>query len=474
MKYIYIILIYVFFTEAIYAQKIINGGSYSGNIYWSGTILINGDVTIMEDCKLTITPGTKLLFSANTDNLKNGVDKTRGELIVRGTLIARGSESRKIIFTSNSKTPQMGDWYGIRFIKAKSNAKVDYCIIEYAYNGISIKNSPITINNSEIRYNYYSGIQVDVKAKPKLIHNIVSENGYAGLLCELGASPVLTDNFITLNNIGVIIFSLSQPNLGNLAQGHNFNPGRNRILNNEKYAIYNHSRKAVFAQNNLWGTQTRKTILDKIFDGEDDQKFGRINFEPIYNQRKDPSKLDSFLLISQSAQKSKDEQLIQRIISNIESTNIANHQKGLNENSGTIKNSVIKKQVKNITPLYASLSADNHFSSQISVRNEKDIDSIDYKRVFLEPFIDDGKKNIIKRERLNLTQSLRKAIQPGSVRIKVVVALNGAVASAEVLKSMNNTVDSAVLDTVKKYKYKPGMVNGNPVQFSTTEVFRFE
>ena len=153
--------------------------------------------------------------------------------------------------------------------------------MEYAYDGITIKKSKIQVSNCEIRYNYHSGLSVDVKSNPKITRNIISENDYAGIICTLGSYPILSDNLITLNGMGLVILSSSKPNLGRLQKGDSYNPGRNRIMQNEEYDIYNHSNKEIFAENNFWSSARLKDIALNLFDNRDDSKYGIIDFNPL-------------------------------------------------------------------------------------------------------------------------------------------------------------------------------------------------
>ena len=131
MKKIILFSLIIFSIQITIAQnRTIDGGEFTGNVHWSGRILIRGDVTIASSCRLVIEPGTRIIFEPNTDVRKSGIDKTRSELIVRGVLIARGRAGEKITFTSSAGSPRMADWYGIEFLHVKSQSIIEYCIIE--------------------------------------------------------------------------------------------------------------------------------------------------------------------------------------------------------------------------------------------------------------------------------------------------------------------------------------------------------
>ncbi len=89
-------------------------GEILRNTRWSGEIYINGDVTVPPGVILTIEPGTRIYFKPKTDVLKAGKDRERAELNINGMVLAKSnSMTSPILFTSESKKPQMNDWYGI-------------------------------------------------------------------------------------------------------------------------------------------------------------------------------------------------------------------------------------------------------------------------------------------------------------------------------------------------------------------------
>ena len=79
-------------------------GVLSGDETWSGDVVITGTVMIPGDITLSIEPGTTVEFAAGRDI----------ELIVKGTLIAEGTESDPITFTSDAENPAKWDWTWIR------------------------------------------------------------------------------------------------------------------------------------------------------------------------------------------------------------------------------------------------------------------------------------------------------------------------------------------------------------------------
>ena len=58
---------------------------------WSGEVTVTGDVVVPYGYTLTIHPGTRIIFKANTDDRSSGNDLNRCELIVKGRLDAQGT-----------------------------------------------------------------------------------------------------------------------------------------------------------------------------------------------------------------------------------------------------------------------------------------------------------------------------------------------------------------------------------------------
>ncbi len=123
-------------TEFAHQEKAI---LIRGTERWEGHVRLIGDVIIDEGATLIIEPGTTVKFSTR-DHFRGGVDTARCELIVRGTLVAKGTLKRKIYLTSDSHNPkltpkprksQSGDWYGIRAEGKSAKLEIEHCEIQY-------------------------------------------------------------------------------------------------------------------------------------------------------------------------------------------------------------------------------------------------------------------------------------------------------------------------------------------------------
>ena len=78
------------------------------------------------------------------------------------------------------------------------------------------------------------------------------------------------------------------------------------------------------------------------------------------------------------------------------------------------------------------------------------------------------------KPKINSSKIPRNFWTTGEVRVKVDVNQRGEVTSASILRGLNDIVDQVVLETVKNFEYESGLINGQPVKFTTSEVFRFK
>jgi len=486
--YILIITVSAGFTQI----QLNKGQVISTSERWSGTIVIEGDVLVTSSGRLTIDPGSRILFRPHMDRRKSGRDKTRSELIVLGVLMAKGQINNKIIFSSAGKQPRMGDWQGITLMNYRHSCVIDYAVIEYAYNGLNIKKSNPQIMNSQIQFNYNAGIAVELQAKPKIIGNIISENGYAGIICNTGARPVLTDNMITKNELGLINFGTALPNLGNLQKGADYNIGRNGILDNHKYNIYNHSIYELKAENDTWGSKKGDLIAVFIYDNADDKKYGPVDTEPIMGSQLN---IDQKILLSQATNQTKRTEA-PKPQQNLPKGNSNASPKPKPETQGITTKALQtfpEKMVAKVEKPKEKLAADSAVAAVSSspkdtvlaaapqgqgkavgrtVRIVRERPRIDFNQVFLDAFLDGGRV-ILKKVRPVIDDPSRGLGAHGRIIVRVVVNRMGRVDSARVLRGLNPYYDLLATEAAKEFLFKPGTIKGNPVRFSSSLIFDF-
>ncbi len=128
------------------------------------TYTIDGTVYV-DGATLTIKPGVTIKFNENS-SIIFGVHQKGSKLIANGT------SSKPIIFTSAKYHPQEGDWNNIKFTSGTANSSsMKHCKIMYAGGltgdnaAIDISDCSITIENCTIEYSKNRGIDLNNNAK---------------------------------------------------------------------------------------------------------------------------------------------------------------------------------------------------------------------------------------------------------------------------------------------------------------------
>jgi len=260
-------------AKSIPAIAITNCGVLLGDETWSGTLFLTCNVIIPPGVTLTIAPGTIVRFNAG-EGLK---------IVVNGRLIAEGSETSQIAFTSSADEPSKGDWTWIRF-NPIGDGSIKYCRIEYAntgimcdssspaitYNtfsnnnyGINLNGASSTIENNfendcglssnngaaHIRFNEFcsnvhDGMVSSGSLSSMLVikNNAFSNNGYYGLEMEYASSPDVQNNtFYNNTKSGIYVKNRSMPLIEN-----------NIITNGSNYGILIWDSSPIIRYNNLW------------------------------------------------------------------------------------------------------------------------------------------------------------------------------------------------------------------------------
>ncbi len=173
-------------NEATYVS-----GNITSDTTWDilgSPYVIDTNVSVNSGVTLTILPGVVVKFAQN------------GWLNIVGTLVADGEPGLEIHFTSlNDDTvggdtngdgaatsPAPGDWYYLYFYGANPGNSLDNVVVRYG-GGASLgpvyisTSAPMTVSNSVIEQNSYSGIYLYYAADATLTNNTISNNDQYGI-----------------------------------------------------------------------------------------------------------------------------------------------------------------------------------------------------------------------------------------------------------------------------------------------------
>lgn len=206
--------------------------------------IIGGNLTVNNAQTLTINPGCVLKFNGNIT------------LTIAGKLVANGTSSEHIVFTSNQSTPANGDWNRIYYNVADAGCILNYCDISYAGSGTSA----VDINGSG---NFVT------------ITNTVIENtaGY-GLYIRNNSSPSIKYTSIRNNDdIGVYIAGGSKPTFGTSVSEWN------EIYGNGNYGLRSGTQN-ITAEYIYWGSEACGDIPGLIYDKTDLNTLGTVDYLP--------------------------------------------------------------------------------------------------------------------------------------------------------------------------------------------------
>jgi M6 family metalloprotease-like protein len=182
-------------------------GTISTNRTYQINVNVIGDVTGQSSATLTILPGTRVMFESGKCLIFN-----------EGKLIANGTSSQPITFTSNSSTPQSGDWVGI-LCSGGGPDTLTYCDIKYAEYGIYFANTQPNsyMNNVKVSYSHNYGVGVSSTGTANTALKVYSctflNNREEGLLVS-NAKVLVTKSHIDSNGISTVSSGVSVGSAG--------------------------------------------------------------------------------------------------------------------------------------------------------------------------------------------------------------------------------------------------------------------
>lgn len=221
-------------------------GEISTNTTWevSGSpYIVQGLLEVTNNSILAIDPGVTVKFD--------------GFYLFRATtgssIYAEGTQSQRILFTSNSGTPAPDDWIWVG-ISGSPASYFAYCDFEYGRKGLDLTESDVTVLHCTFR----------------------NTNSY-GLICE-NCSPTIEACDFYLNGTGIYVYERTLPTRPVI---HGCNLHDNTYYNMYLAGFENSPLVTIDAEGNWWGTSVEAEIEDTIrHDIDDGAIYGHVDFDP--------------------------------------------------------------------------------------------------------------------------------------------------------------------------------------------------
>lgn len=245
-------------------------GTLQGEIRWKGTVKLSGDVILAEGSRLTIAPGTLVLFLPADPAMDRLVDHPHfpgSELIVRGTVRAEGLPGTPITFRHIDRSAPAASWGGIN-LQQSPEATFRYCRFTQADSALHSQESKVTVRES-----LFEGNLVALRFHSSEVlfeNNLVRRNG-TGIRFHFG-SPVIRLNEIRENDKG--IFVTSHP--------RDFRIEMNNIAANRDFSVVlgEEVPEAVPMPGNWWGSRDPQAIAASIYDRRRADYLGEVKIAP--------------------------------------------------------------------------------------------------------------------------------------------------------------------------------------------------
>ncbi|MCX6029266.1 MAG: right-handed parallel beta-helix repeat-containing protein, partial [Chloroflexi bacterium] len=280
-------------------QAIDVGGEIPQNQTWSTgySFRVTDNVIVPTGVTLTIEPNVEVRFA------------TGKGLQVYGTLVARGTNTQPITFTTSSETPAAGAWQFLNFTDSSVDATFDeddnyvsgsvlqYCKVLYgggsgAPGAIQIQNAAPFIDNCQISHSMGLGIYATNPPDLRISNNTLSDNtrmgdayhSSGGGIYLGGGNATITNNTVSNNTAyegagGINVVSASASTLisgntitGNRADGNSAGVGGVRVASNTAgVTIRNNTISANGGSAGSGGAgggiKTKDTHADVVIDG---------------------------------------------------------------------------------------------------------------------------------------------------------------------------------------------------------------
>ncbi len=231
---------------------------------WQGQVVIDGEVTVAHGVTLRLAPGTSVRFvrrDADRDGLGDAT------IIVKGSLVAIGTELQPIRFMSAEANSAAGDWLEIRSDFAR-RLRFDWCEFRDSAYTLHAHFTRGYLRNSHIHHNI-DGSRLG-RSRFLLKNNLIENNSGKGINFR-DSEITLTDNIIRDNRVGLFLFE--KPGKSVVSRNNIYRNGLNLQLG-DFFA------DDVELAGNWWGSSDPVQISQSIYDQQDDPELGRVTMAP--------------------------------------------------------------------------------------------------------------------------------------------------------------------------------------------------
>ncbi len=234
------------------------------NTVWKGEVLVDGQITVAHGVTLEILPGTNVRF-VRRDTDRDGLGDAT--IIVKGSLIASGTERRPIRFLSAASDPQPADWLEIRSDFAQQ-LLFDWCEFRDSAYTLHAHFTRGHMRNSHIHSNI-DGCRLG-RSKFLFQYNLVENNSGKGINFR-DSEVTLTDNIIRNNRAGIFLFEKPGKSVIN---------GNNIYQNDINLQLGDFFAEDISLSGNWWGTGDRQILEQSVYDQQDDPELGKVETSP--------------------------------------------------------------------------------------------------------------------------------------------------------------------------------------------------
>jgi cysteine-rich repeat protein len=202
-----VVLVGLLLAAPAAADTIITGGTVINQTWTTAgsPYILQGDVTIPNGAFLTIEAGVTVQAQSTSDSQMTGLDTSRVELTVAGTLTVNGTAGNPVLFRSTSTTS--GTWYGIVVAAGATAATIDYAQIQDARYDLQTSAPGTVLDASHVTTFEASNYGLWVRAGTPVVDGLVSySNGTAGVMVEESGALTLTGCVVRNNSSYGIAF----------------------------------------------------------------------------------------------------------------------------------------------------------------------------------------------------------------------------------------------------------------------------